>query len=83
MYVYLLCTLSIQISKTKFLVKIASESGCFATLTEEDLQKIIDNKDLWGIVKQIQHGLFREVVKITGPSMLDAWDYVPPLRVGK
>ena len=40
-------------------------------------------KYLWGIVKQIQHGLFREVVKIPGPSVLDAWDYFPPLRVGK
>ena len=45
MCAYLLCTLSIQISKTKFLVKIASESGPFANLTEEDLQEIIDNKD--------------------------------------
>ena len=67
MYVYLLRTLSIHISKTKLLVKMASESGCFATLTEEDLLKIIDNKDLWGIVKQIQHGLFREVVKLLVP----------------
>ena len=24
---------------------MASESGCFANLTEEDLQEIIDNKD--------------------------------------
>ena len=47
MYVYLLHTLSIQISKTKLLVKKSSESWCFATLTEEDLQKIIDNNDLW------------------------------------
>ena len=35
-------------------------------------QEIVNNKDskqkyIWGIVKQIQHGLFREVVKITGP----------------
>ena len=36
----------IQISKTKLLVKMASESGRFANLTEEDLQEIIDvNKD--------------------------------------
>ena len=52
MYVYLLRTLSIQISKTKLLVKMASESG-------------------------------REEVKIPGPSVLDAWDYFSPLRVGK
>ena len=45
MYVYLLHTLLIQISKTKLLVKMASESECFANLTEEDLQEIIDNKD--------------------------------------
>ena len=45
MYVYLLCTLLIQISKTKLLVKMASESECFANLTEEDLQEIVDNKD--------------------------------------
>ena len=45
MYVYLLCTLLIQISKTKLLVKMASESGRFANLTEEDLQEIINNKD--------------------------------------
>ena len=45
MYVYLLCTLSIQISKMKLLVKMASESGRFANLMEEDLQEIIDNKD--------------------------------------
>ena len=51
----------------------------FAHLTGEDLQEIIDNKDLWGMVKQIQHGLFREVIKITGPSVLDAWDYFLPL----
>ena len=54
----------------------------------EDLQEIIDNKDfkqkyLCGIVKQIQHGLFREVVEIPGPSVLDAWSYFPPLCVGK
>ena len=36
-------------------------------------------KYLWGMVKQIQHGLFLEVVKIPGPSALDAWDYFPPL----
>ena len=51
---------------------MASESGRFANLTQDEFQKIIDNKDskqkyLWGIVKQIQHGLFREVVKIPGP----------------
>ena len=45
MYVNLLRTLSIQISKTKLLAKMASESGHFANLTEEDLQEIIDNKD--------------------------------------
>ena len=45
MYVYLLCALSIQISKMKLLVKMASESGRFANLTEKDLQEIIDNKD--------------------------------------
>ena len=55
---------------------------------EEDLQEIINYEDskqkyLWGIVKQIQHGLFREVVKIPGPLVLDARDYFPPLRVGK
>ena len=37
---------------------------------------------LWGIVKQIQHGLFQEV-KIIGPSVLDVWNYFPPFRVGK
>ena len=88
MYACLLRTLLIQISKTKLLVEIASESGRFANLTEDYLQEIIDNKDskqkyLWGIVKQIQHGLFREVVKIPGPSMFDAWGYFPPLRVEK
>ena len=67
---------------------MVSESGRFVNLTEEDLQEIIDNKDskqkyLWGIVKQIQHGLFREAVKIPGSSVFDAWDYFPPLRVGK
>ena len=45
MYVYLLRTSSIQISKRKLLVKMASECGRFANLTEEDLQEIIDNKD--------------------------------------
>ena len=45
--------------------------------------KIYEVKYLWGIVKQIQHGLFWDVVKITGPSLLDAWNYFPPLRVGK
>ena len=44
-YVYLLPSLSIQISKTKLLIKIASESGHFANLTEEDVKEIIDNKD--------------------------------------
>ena len=44
MYFYLNCTLSIQISKTKLLVKMASERGRFANLME-DLQEIIDNKD--------------------------------------
>ena len=44
MYVYLLRTQSIQISKTKLPVRMASESERF--------------------------GLFREVVKITGPSVL-------------
>ena len=44
----------------------------------------IDNKDskqkyLWSIVKQLEHGLFSEVVNITGPEVLDAWDYFPPL----
>ena len=48
MYIYLLHTLSIQISKTKLLVKMASESRRFANLMEEDLQEIIDNKDLLG-----------------------------------
>ena len=38
MYVYLLHTLLIQISKTKLLVKMAS----FANLMEEDLQEIND-----------------------------------------
>ena len=46
MYVCLLRTLSIQISKMKLLVKMASESGFFANLAEGDLQEIIDNKDL-------------------------------------
>ena len=46
MYVNLLRSLSIQISKTKLLVKMVSESRRFANLTEEDLQEIIDNKDL-------------------------------------
>ena len=46
---------------------MASKSGRFANLTE-DLQEIIDNKDskqkyLRGIVKQMQHDLFQEVVK--------------------
>ena len=45
--------------------------------------KIYEVKYLWGIVKQIQHGLFREVVKITVPSVLEAWNYFPPPRVGK
>ena len=45
MHVYLLRTLSIQISKTKLLVKMASESGRIANLTVEDLQDIIDTKD--------------------------------------
>ena len=45
MYGYLLRTLSIQISKTKLLVKMASESRRFANLTEEDLQKLPINKD--------------------------------------
>ena len=45
MYGYLLRTLSIQISKTKLLVKMASESRRFANLTEEDLQKLSINKD--------------------------------------
>ena len=67
---------------------MTSESECFANLTEEDLQEIVDNKDskqkyLWGRVKQIQHDLSREVVKTTGPSVLDAWGYFPLLRVGK
>ena len=44
MYVYLLRTLSIQIAKTKLLVKMASESGRIANMTE-DLLEIIDNKD--------------------------------------
>ena len=39
------CTLSIQISKTKLLVNMASESGRFANLTEQNLQEVIDNKD--------------------------------------
>ena len=33
--------------------------------------RIYEVKYLWGIVKQIQYGLFWEVVKITGPSVLD------------
>ena len=41
MYVYLLRTLLIQISKMKLLVKMASESGCFANVME-NLQEIID-----------------------------------------
>ena len=45
MYVYLLRTLSLQISKTKLLVKMASENGRIANLTEEDLQEIINTKD--------------------------------------
>ena len=45
MYVCLLCTLSIQISKTKLLVKMASESGRITNLMVEDLQEIIDTKD--------------------------------------
>ena len=45
MYIYLLRTLSILISKTKLLIKM-SESGCFANLMEEDLQEITDNKDI-------------------------------------
>ena len=44
-YIYLLRTLSIQISKMQLLVKMTSESGCFANLTVEDLQEIMDNKD--------------------------------------
>ena len=36
---------SIQISKTKLLVKMVSKSGQFANLKEEDLQETIDNKD--------------------------------------
>ena len=66
---------------------MASESERFMNVTE-NLQEITDNKDskqkyLWGIVKQIQHGLFQEVVIIPGPSVLDAWGYFPLLRVGK
>ena len=38
--------------------------------------KIYEVKYLWGIVKQIQHCLFQEVVKITGPSVLDAWPVI-------
>ena len=45
MNIYLLRTLSIQISQTYLPVKMASESGRFANLTEEDLQEIINNKD--------------------------------------
>ena len=45
MYIYLLRTLSIQISKTKLLVKMASGSEHFANLTKQDLQEITDNKD--------------------------------------
>ena len=37
---------------------------------------------VYPIVKQMQHGLFREEVKIPGPPVLDAWDYfllsIPP-----
>ena len=40
MYVYLLRTLSIQIFKTKLMVKMPSESGRFANLTEEDLSEM-------------------------------------------
>ena len=45
MYVYLLRTLSIQISNMKLLVEMASESGHFVNLMEDYLQEIIDNKD--------------------------------------
>ena len=57
--------------------KMVPKSGRFANLMEEDLQEITFSTCLsvkyclWGIVKQIQHGLFREVVKIPGPSVLD------------
>ena len=43
--IYFARTLSIQISKTKLLVEMVSESRRFANLTEEDLQEITDNKD--------------------------------------
>ena len=76
MYVYLLRIQSIQISKTKLLVKMASESERFVFLFFVFLQtwwdKIFRKLSTIGIyediVNQIQHGLFREVVKITGPS---------------
>ena len=47
----------------------------------EDFQDIIDNEDfkqkyLWGIVKQVQHGLFREVVKIPGSR----WEVVSRIQ---
>ena len=45
--------------------------------------RIYEIKYLWGIVKQIQHGVIREVVKITGPLVLDACDYFLLFRVGK
>ena len=84
MYIFSLGTLSIQISKAKLLVEMASESGRFCEFWRKKIfSEIIDNKDskqkyLWGLVKQIHHGLFLEVVKITSPSVLDAWGYFPP-----
>ena len=72
----------------ELLVKMVSKSWCFATLMEEDLQKIIDNMDLWGKIfmrysKTNTMWFISRSSKITGPLVLDAWDYFPPLRVGK
>ena len=48
-----------------------------------NILNLLSVKYLWGIVKQIKHGLFREVVKILGPSVLDVRGYFPQLPVGK
>ena len=47
------------------------------------ISQLVSIKYSGGIVKQIQHGLFQEVVKIPCPSVLDAWEYFPPLHVRK
>ena len=72
MYVYLLRTQSIQTLQDE----IAGQDGVrkwtfLQTLWEKIFRKlstirICEVKYLWGIVKQIQHVLFREVVKFTG-----------------